>query len=257
MHELMDHPSLIASPALRLRGVPVRGARTSNEILDGLPPDQEDRLRDGLSLVTLAAGQVLCAPDEPQEHAYFPLAGFASLHYGAVAGPLPALALVGNEGVLGLGLFLGVPSPLGAVVAVPGKALRLAASAVDRERLCCSLLYRRVLRHAMALTTQMAQLGTCHRRHLIVQQVARWLLLVFDRQPGTVRLTHEQLAHWLDVRREGVTQAMGQLRQLGAIGMTRGQVWLASRERLEQAACDCYRVVRDDCERMLSVDAPR
>jgi len=122
---------------------------------------------------------------------------------------------------------------------------------VERERALGSLLYRRVLRHAQALTVQMAQLALCHRRHVLPEQVARWLLLAFDRQRGdTLRITHEQLADWMLVRREGITQALGQLQSLGAVALSRGQVRLVDRTRLEACACSCYAAVRNEYARL-------
>jgi CRP-like cAMP-binding protein len=202
--------------------------------------------------VQLGFKQVLSAPHEPISHAYFPLGGLVSLLTVMADGTALEVGLIGNEGVVGLPVFLGAESTPGRVIClIPSDALRLPTEAFRAEVAAGSALDR-VLRHyAQGLFTQIAQTAACNRLHPMAQRLARWLLLTHDRvDANEFPLTHEFVSQMLGVRRATVTEALGTLQQAGAIRSARGRITIVDRPGLEAAACECYRIVRDEMEHL-------
>ena len=219
-----------------------RAVLASNHLIDLLP--RRDRLRF-LALcepVDLLLGEVLCQAGQPTRHVYFPVEGFISLLTMATGTPDLEVGMVGNEGMLGAHLALGVPtSPLRALVQGSGTAWRLGASAFRRELAASPPLRRSLGRYVYVLMAQQAGSAACLRFHAIGPRLARWLLMSEDRaRLASFRVTQEFLAYMLGVRRVGVTQAAGSLQQAGLIEYHRGELTVLDRTGLEAAACGCY-----------------
>jgi CRP-like cAMP-binding protein len=226
-----------------------------NHILDGLPPEERDRLFPHLSLVSMPLGMVLYESGEALRHIYFPTDCIVSLLYVMKDGASAEIAVVGNEGAIGVALFMGgETTPSRAIVQSAGFAYRL-----DRKRLRTEFnrhgkMLHLLLRYTQSLITQMAQTAVCNRHHSVDQQLCRWLLLSLDRlQSNELRMTHELIANMLGVRREGVTAAAGKLQKAGAIRYGRGKITVLDRARLERLSCECYSVVKKETDRLLSV----
>lgn len=224
-----------------------------NRLLAGLPPASLEALQPHLEAVSCAFKDVVYHPNEPISHVVFPRTGVISLlSLGDDEGVMVEVATVGNEGFVGLPVFLGADSTPGmAISQVPGESLRMTAeafrSAIARDAEFAAVLNRSTL----ALFTQIAQTSFCNRAHPMVQRCARWLLQTQDRvDTPTFPLTHEFLAQMLGVRRATVTEAMGPLQDAGLIEYSRGIVRVVDREGLEEAACECYRIVRDEYRRL-------
>ena len=220
----------------------VRAVPASNHLIDLLP--RLDRLRF-LALcesADLLLGEVLCQSGQPTRHVYFPVEGFISLLTMATGTPALEVGMVGDEGMLGAHLALGVTtSPLQAVVQGSGKAWRLGASAFRREHASSPTLQRSLGRYVYVLMAQQASSAACLRFHAIGPRLARWLLMSEDRaRSPNFRVTQEFLAYMLGVRRVGVTQAAGALQQAGLIEYRRGELTVLDRGGLEAAACGCY-----------------
>jgi CRP-like cAMP-binding protein len=238
----------------------MQGTRTNNHVLGALDACEQARLLAVLEPVRLVPGDVLCESGQPLDAAVFPNSGIVSLNYVMSSGASTAVALVGNEGVVGVSLFMsGAPTLIRAVVIHPGDGVRLRGEHIDRERAIGGHVQTHALRYIQALTTQMAQTAVCNRHHTVNQQLCRWLLLAFDRVGGgELRLTQEQIAHLLGVRREGITEAAVKLQEAGAIRYSRGLIHLRDRGGLEQCACECYGVVRREYLRLLpTLEGPR
>lgn len=225
----------------------------TNRLLGRLPEDARQRWLPRLERVELAQGLVLHESGRQMDCVYFPTTAVVSLVYATASGASLELAVVGNEGVVGVELFLGGAStPSRAVVRTAGAALRLPARTMRDEFDRGDAVSQLLLRYTMSLLTQVAQAAVCNRHHLLEPRLCRWLLMGLDRAPGSeVVATQEQIAHLLGVRREGVTEAALRLQALGLIRYTRGHILVRDRKGLEQQACECYALVKREYERLL------
>jgi CRP-like cAMP-binding protein len=225
-----------------------------NHLLAALPAAEFERLASHLELVPLPLGELLYEPGVKLQYAYFPTTAIVSLRYVMETGASAETAGVGNEGVVGISLFMGGDTmPSSAVVQVAGHAYRLEGRLLQQEFGRTNLLRRLLLRYTQALITQMTQTAACNRHHSIEQQLCRWLLLTLDRLPSNeLIITHEMVASILGVRREGITEAAGKLQRAGFIRYRRGHITVLERSGLETHACECYMVVKQELNRLLS-----
>jgi len=207
-----------------------------------------------LELVHLPLGEMLYEPGGQLRHAYFPTTAIVSLHYVMESGASSESAGVGNEGVVGISLFMGGnTTPSAAVVQTAGHAYRLDGGKLLEEFNRAGLLQRLLLRYTQALMTQMSQTAACNRHHSVEQQLCRWLLLTLDRSPSNeLVMTQELIASMLGVRREGITEAAGKLQRAGFISYRRGHIAVLDRVGLEARVCECYAVVKAELNRLLS-----
>lgn len=224
-----------------------------NRLLAALSPSARRRLLPLMEPVEARPEQVLLEPGSPICHVYFPVRGTVSLSYEAADNTSLEIAMVGNDGVVGVELFLdGSETRYRAVVSMEGHALRLPAWAMRTEFERGGPTRQLMLRYTCALITQISQNAACTRHHSIEQRLCRWLLSTLDRlDEGGLTVTHERMALLLGVRREGVTQAALHLQRCGLIRYCRGQVLVMDRPGLEQRACECYATVRDEYARLL------
>lgn len=224
-----------------------------NHLLAALPSTEFERVAAHLELVPLPLGEVLYEPGEQLQHAYFPTSAIVSLHYVMETGASAETAGVGNEGMVGISLFMGgVSTPSSAVIQTAGHAYRLETRRLLQEFERAGLLQRLLLRYTQALMTQMTQTAACNRHHTVAQQLCRWLLLTLDRLPSNeLMITHELVASMLGVRREGVTEAAGKLQSSGFIRYRRGHITVLDRAGLESRVCECYAVVKKEINRLL------
>lgn len=229
---------------------------TKNLLLAALPEGDYQRLLPHLEPVTLPLGWALYESGDRQAHVFFPTEGIVSLLYVMENGASAEIAVTGNEGLVGVSLFMGGGStPSRAIVQSAGHAYRLAASMLTQEFDRGGHLQHLLLRYTQALITQMAQTAVCNRHHSVEQQLCRWLLLSLDRlDSNEVHMTQELIANMLGVRREGVTEAAGHLQDAGLIRYQRGQIAVLDRPRLERRVCECYAVVKRECDRLLKYD---
>lgn len=227
---------------------------SQNHLLAALPPAEFDRLSPNLERVSLLVGDMLYESGGTLRHAYFPTSSIISLHYVMESGASAEAAGVGNEGIVGVALFMGGDTtPSSAVVQTAGQAYRLDGRLLKQEFNKNVLLQRLLLRYTQALMTQMTQTVACTRHHSIEQQLCRWLLLTLDRAPAReMVITQELIASMLGVRREGITQAAGNLQDAGYIRYRRGHIAVIDRSGLEQHACECYAVVKKEMSRLLA-----
>lgn len=225
-----------------------------NHLLAALPTAEFESLAVHLERVPLLLGQMLYEPDSQLQHAYFPTTAIVSLHYVMESGASAETAGVGNEGVVGISLFMGGnTTSSSAVVQTAGHAYRLGRRQLLEEFNRAGLLQRLLLRYTQALITQMAQTAVCNRHHSLEQQLCRWLLLTLDRLPSNeLIMTQELVASMLGVRREGITEAAGNLQRAGLISYRRGHIAVTDRAGLERHACECYAVVKKELDRLLS-----
>lgn len=225
-----------------------------NHLLALLPGEDFARLAPALERVSLQLGQTIYESGEEPESVLFPSTAIISLTYILESGLSAELAGVGNEGMVGLSLLLGGQStPSLAVVQTAGNAYRLPGSLLKAEFDRAGFLQRLLLRYTQAVVTQVSQTAICNRGHSVEQQLCRWLLSTMDRLPDReLVVTQELIANALGVRREGVTDAAGRLRQAGLISYRRGHISVLRRQALEARACECYGVVRQELERLLS-----
>jgi CRP-like cAMP-binding protein len=213
----------------------------------------EGTLRPHLELVDLPVGQVIYEPGAELAFALFPVTGIVSLLYVMENGASAEVSVVGNDGMVGVSLFMGGnTTPSRGVVQCAGKGYRYPASmlksAIERE----TSVLRILLRYTQALLTQMAQTAVCNRHHTLHQQFCRWLLLSLDRIPGNeLVMTQELIANMLGVRRQGVNEVAAKLQSSGAIDYRRGRILVLDRSKLEGCACECYAVVARECARLL------
>ncbi|MGQ0622725.1 MAG: Crp/Fnr family transcriptional regulator [Panacagrimonas sp.] len=224
-----------------------------NGLIAGLPSRDRNRILRSFETVEIVFGDILCEPERPVREVYFPVTGFISLV--AMVGKHPPLemGLIGNEGVLGATLALGVNTvPLRGVVQGSGTALRMKARQFRLEMNDSPALVRALHRYLYVLMAQLSQTTACTRFHEVEARLARWLLMTHDRSHADhFYLTHEFLADMLGVRRSGVTVAAGALQQRGLISYTRGDIHIRDRKGLEAASCECYRAVIEDYVRLL------
>ena len=229
-----------------------------NHLLAALPAEEFERLAPHLELVTMRLGEILYEPGGQLHHVYFPTTSIVSLLYVLQDGASAEIAVVGNEGLLGISLFMGgETTPSRAVVQSEGHGYRLEGQLLKDEFNRAGPLLRLLLRYTQALITQMSQTAVCNRHHSVEQALCRWLLLSLDRLPSsTVSMTQELIANMLGVRREGVTEAARRLQAAGLIRYARGRIEVLDRPGLEQAVCECYAVVKLEFDRLL-YDIPR
>ncbi|HEX7374964.1 MAG TPA: Crp/Fnr family transcriptional regulator [Steroidobacteraceae bacterium] len=232
---------------------PTPGPR-DNQLLAALCGTEYARLAAHLERVHLERGASIHEPGGMLQHAYFPASAIVSLQCFTESGASAEVAGVGNEGIVGVSLFMGGDAPpSAAVVQTAGDAYRLERRLLAREFDDCGELRRLLLRYTQALFAQMAQTAVCNRHHSIEQQLCRWLLATLDRVPsGILYMTQELLASLLGVRREGVSEAAGKLQQAGFIRYRRGRIAVLDRSGLERRACECYGVVKEQFARLLS-----
>jgi CRP-like cAMP-binding protein len=225
-----------------------------NHLLAALPTAEFERLVAHLELVPMALGEVLYEPGGQLRHAYFPTTAIVSLHYVMESGASAEATGVGNEGIVGISLFMGGDTtPSSAVVQIAGHAYRLEAHLLKEEFNRAGLMQKLLLRYTQALITQMSQTAVCNRHHSLEQQLCRWLLLTIDRMSsGEFIVTQELVARMLGVRREGITEAAGKLQNAGFIRYRRGHIAVLDRSGLEARTCECYAVVRKELIRLLS-----
>ena len=209
-----------------------------------------------LESVSLPLGWVVYEAGDALGYVYFPTSSIVSLLYVMQDGSSAEIAVVGNEGVLGIALFMGgETTPSRAVVQSAGQGYRLTANALKTEFGQGGELQHLLLRYTQALITQMAQTAVCNRHHEVEQQLCRWLLLSLDPLPSNeLAMTQELLANMLGVRREGVTEAAGHLQAAGVIHYSRGKITVPDRTRLEARVCECYRVVKREYDRLLPIN---
>ena len=224
-----------------------------NHLLAALPVAEWERLRPRMELRPMPLGQVLYEPGNAMRHVYFPTTSIISLLYVMEDGSSAEIAIVGNEGIVGISLFMGGESTSSrAVVQSAGHAYRVPGQYLKEEFFRAGPFQRLLLRYTQALITQMGQTAVCNRHHSVEQQLCRWLLMSLDRLPSNeLRMTQELIANMLGVRREGVTESAGKLQKLGLIQYNRGHIVVVDRPALERHACECYAVVKKEFDRLL------
>jgi CRP-like cAMP-binding protein len=224
-----------------------------NHLLAVLPEAEWARIGSHLVQLEMPLGQVVYESGDRLEHVYFPSTAIVSLLYVMEDGASGEIAIVGNEGVIGIALFMGgETTPSRAVVQSAGKAYRLEARILKEEFHRAGPTQRLLLRYTQALITQMAQTAVCNRHHSIDQQLCRWLLLSIDRLPSNeLKMTQELIANMLGVRRPGVTEAAMKLQDAGLIRYSYGHIEVLDRPGLEKRVCECYAVVKREFDRLL------
>ncbi|MFO1265556.1 MAG: Crp/Fnr family transcriptional regulator [Rubrivivax sp.] len=228
-----------------------------NNILAALPAVERTRIYPHLKLVPMPLGMVLYESGDAQRYVYFPTTCIVSLLYVMEDGASAEIAVVGNEGLVGISLFMGgETTPSRALVQSAGQAFRLNGQLLKEEFHRNGPMQLLLLRYTQALITQMAQTAVCNRHHSVHQQLCRWLLLSLDRlDSNELSMTQELIANMLGVRREGVTEAAGQLQKLGVIRYARGKITVLNRRQLEKLCCECYAVVKKETDRLLAAHA--
>src|SRR6188472_2019581 len=224
-----------------------------NRLLAALPPNEYERLLPNLQQVSFSLGEVVYEFGGQLDYVFFPTTAIISLLYTMENGSSAEMGLTGNDGVVGIALFMGGGTmPNRAVVQSAGGALRMKAKVLQNEFALGGEFQRLLLRYTQALITQISQTAVCNRLHSVEQQLCRWLLLSRDRlHTDELIMTQELIADMLGVRREGVTVAAGHLQDVGAISYVRGRIQILNRQKLEDSACECYQVVRDEFDRLL------
>jgi CRP-like cAMP-binding protein len=223
-----------------------------NQLLAALSSEARERIYPELQLVEMPLGKVLYESGDVLRHVYFPTDCIVSLLYTLEDGDSAEISVVGNEGLIGISLFMGgETTPSRAVVQSAGSAYQLAGQKLKDEFHRNGGMQILLLRYTQALITQMAQTAVCNRHHTVDQQLCRWLLLSLDRLASNeLTMTQELIANMLGVRREGVTDSAGQLQKLGVIEYHRGRITVLDRPKLEQLSCECYAVVRKETDRL-------
>ena len=231
-----------------------RHSPNQNHLLAALPDEDFARLLPLLELAAMPLGEMLYEPGQQMRHAYFPTTAIVSLHYVTESGASAETAGVGNEGVVGVALFMGGDTTSSsAVVHTAGHAYRLDGRLLKQEFNRGGFMHGLLLRYTQALMTQMSQSAACNRHHSVEQRLCRWLLLTLDRcQSSDLVMTQELVASMLGVRREGITEAAGNLQRAGFISSRRGHIAVLNRAGLEAAACECYNVVKKEIRRLLA-----
>jgi CRP-like cAMP-binding protein len=224
-----------------------------NHLLAALSAEDYEHLLPDLELIPMPLGWAVYESGGHLNYLYFPTTSIVSLLYVMEGGASAEIAITGNEGLVGISLFMGGEStPSRAVVQSAGNGYRLKASVLKKEFALGGQLQHLALRYTQALITQMAQTAVCNRHHALEQQLCRWLLLSLDRLPGNeLLMTQELIANMLGVRREGVTEAAGKLQAEGLIHYSRGHITVLDRLKLESRVCECYTVVKKEYDRLL------
>lgn len=223
-----------------------------NRLLSALPPEDYARLQPHLEPVTFALGELVYDIDGPQGALYFPTTAVISLLYTMEDGSTAEMGLTGNDGVVGIALFLGGDTtPNRAIVQIAGGALRISAQRLQTEFKQGGALQQVLLRYIQALITQISQTAVCNRLHAVEQRLCRWLLLSHDRvHSNELQMTQDFISHMLGGRRESVTVAAGRLQDAGFIHYTRGHITILDRAGLEATVCECYQVVKQEIDRL-------
>ncbi len=234
--------------------MPITHSINQNQLLAALPSEDLNRLALHLELVPMLLGDTLYSPGSQLHYVYFPSTAIISLLYILESGSSSEIAGVGNEGVLGISLFMGGnTTPSSAIVQTGGYSYRLPAKILREEFNRAGVLQRLLLRYTQTLVMQITQNAVCNRHHSIEQQLSRWLLLTLDRMPSNeLVMTQELVAGALGVRREGVAVAAGKLQRDGIIRYRRGHISVLARSGLEAVTCECYAVVKKECKRLLN-----
>lgn len=229
-----------------------------NQLLAALSATDLKRLEPQLEPCDLALGEVVYESGRHLTHVYFPTTCIVSLLYAMENGASAEIAMVGNEGMVGVSIFMGgETTPSRALVQSAGRAYRLPGQVLKDAFTHGGAMQNLMLRYTQSLVTQMAQTAVCNRHHAVEQQLCRWLLLTIDRlQTSEIVMTQELISTMLGVRREGVTEAAGKLQKEGAISYRRGHIKVLDRQKLEALSCECYDVVRRESARLLPVVAP-
>ena len=229
-------------------------APEDNLLLGAFPVAERKRLYPHLEIVPMPLGMVLYESGDVMRHVYFPTNCIVSLLYVLADGASAEISVVGNEGMIGIALFMGgETTPSRAIVQSAGFAYRLAGQLLKDEFHRNGEVQLLLLRYTQALITQMAQTAVCNRHHSVDQQLCRWLLLSLDRlATNQLVMTQELIANMLGVRREGVTEAAGKLHELGVIRYARGRITVLDRPKLEDLCCECYAVVKKESDRLLA-----
>jgi len=238
--------------------VPAPRSPKQNHILAALPEEDYGRLEPDLELVPMPLGSAVYESGGHMNYVYFPTTSLVSLLYVMEDGASAEIAITGNCGLVGISLFMGgETTPSRAVVQSAGDGYRLKASTLRKEFATGGHLQHLALRYTQALITQMAQTAVCNRHHSLDKQLCRWLLLSLDRLQGDeLVMTQELIANMLGVRREGVTEAAGQLQAHGLISYSRGHIKVLDRAALEKRVCECYAVVKKEYDRLLPYQIP-
>jgi CRP-like cAMP-binding protein len=233
--------------------MPAPDIPTNNRLLAVLPAAEFGRLQSHLEPVSMSLGAVVYESGSRLEYVYFPTTSIVSLLYVMEDGASAEIAVVGNEGMVGIALFMGgETTPSRAIVQSAGSAYRLPGRLMKEEFVRGGAMQHLLLRYTQSLLTQMAQTAVCNRHHSVDQQLCRWLLLSLDRLPSNkLTMTQELIANMLGVRREGVTEAAGKLQSAGLIEYSRGRITVLDRPGLEALACECYGVVKRESDRLL------
>ena len=229
---------------------------SQNHLLAALLDAEFDRLAPHLELIPMLLGDVLYESGGKLQYVYFPTTSIVSLHYLLENGGSSEIAGVGNEGVLGISLFMGgETTPSSAVVQTGGYGYRLKSHILMEEFNRAGPVLRLLLRYTQALITHMSQTAVCNRHHSVEQQLCRWLLLTLDRLPSNeLTMTQELIANMLGVRRVGVTEAALKVQEAGLISYARGRIKVLDRIGLERRSCECYQVVKDEYDRLLPME---
>jgi CRP-like cAMP-binding protein len=234
--------------------MPPKSSKTDgNRLLAMLPAEEHERLLPHLERVSFALGEVIYESGGQQSYIYFPTTAIISLLYLMENGSSAEMGVAGHEGLVGIALFMGGETvPNRAVVQSAGDALRMTTKVLQEEFARGGMFQRLLLRYTQALMTQMSQTAVCNRLHTVEQQLCRWLLLSRDRlETDELIMTQELIANMLGVRREGVTVAAQRLQEHGLISYVRGHIMILDRRGLEATVCECYKVVRDEYDRLL------
>ena len=234
----------------------LRSEPRQNQLLNALNSADYQRLTPQIERVALEFGEELYEPGATLRHVYFPTSAIVSLVHTTRDGDSTEIAMVGNEGMLGVSLFLGGDSTTsGAVVQSAGYAYRMSANQFKREFGRFGSLMRLLLLYTQSLTVQIAQTAVCNRHHSIDQQLYRRLLLSLDRvQSNELSMTQEFIANMLGVRREGITQAAGKAQNAGLVRYRRGKITVLDRAGIEARCCECYKIVKNECDRLMPHD---
>jgi len=224
-----------------------------NHLLAALSTAEFERITSHLKLTAMPLGDVLYESGGKLQYVYFPTTAIVSMQYVMENGASSEIAGVGNEGMLGISLFMGGnTTPSRAVVQTGGYGYRVPAPLIVEEFNGAGLMMRLMLRYTQALITQISQTAVCNRHHSVEQQLCRWLLLTLDRLPGSeLTMTQELIASMIGVRREGITEAAGHLQRSGCISYRRGHITVLDRSGLESRVCECYIVVKKEFTRLL------
>lgn len=231
-----------------------------NHLLATLSTADYERIAPHLERIAMPAGSVLYESGDVLNYAYFPTSSIISMSYIMESGASAEIAVIGNEGVIGVALFLGGRTmPNQAMVTNAGYAYRLRATTFSQEfNRHDGSLHNLLLRYTQTLLTQMSQIAVCNRHHLLEQQLCRWLLTSLDRLNSCeLTITQESIANMLGVRREGITEAAGKLQQAGLIEYRRGHIKVLDRQGLEKSVCECYQTVKTEFERLLPYPSPQ